>query len=70
MIDKALDTLKQREHRLARERDFFEREIKPAWDAAVRGETIPLNMDEIRTALRTKWDAEGLSATEPAEAQA
>ncbi len=60
MIDKALDTLEQQERRLARERAFFEREIKPAWEAAERGETFPLNMDEIQTALKTKWDAEGM----------
>lgn len=60
MIDQALDVLEEKEHRLAKERAFFEREIKPAWEAAARGETTPLDMNEIRAELRSDWEARGL----------
>ena len=60
MIDKALDVLEEKEHIRAKQQAFIQQEIKPAWDAAKRGETTPLNMGKLRSKLRAKWDAEGI----------
>lgn len=53
VIDQALEDF-------GRKRAFFLRELKPALDAADRGDTKPMDMDALRQKLREKWDAEGL----------
>lgn len=60
MINKALDVLEEKEHRLANQRAFFEREIKPALDELDRGEGTPLDMNEIIRELHVEWDAAGI----------
>ena len=61
MIDRALDVLEEKEHRLAKQRAFFDREIKPALDELDRGEGVPLDMDEIIAEANLRLDEKGAS---------
>ncbi|MCA9212158.1 MAG: type II toxin-antitoxin system ParD family antitoxin [Planctomycetales bacterium] len=60
MIDKALTILEETEDRRARERVFFEREVRPALDALDRGEGKPLDMDEIIAEANRRLDERGV----------
>ena len=60
MIDKAIAVLEEQEERLARQREFFEREIKPALDSLDRGEGTRLNMDEIIAEANQQLDDKGV----------
>ena len=60
MIDKAIAVLEEQEDRLARQRAFFEREIKPALDELDRGEGTPLDMKEIIAEANRQLDEKGV----------
>lgn len=60
MIDQAIRILEETEDRKAREKLFFERELKPALDELDRGEGTPLDMAEIIAEANREWDAEGI----------
>ena len=61
MIDRALTVLEEREHQKAKERAFFEREIKPALESLDRGEGTPLDLSEIITEANRRLDAKGVN---------
>lgn len=60
MIDQALMLLEEREHQKAKERAFFEREIKPSLESLDRGEGTPLDMNEIIAEANKRLDTQGV----------
>lgn len=60
MIDMALDELERAQDRKARERSFFDREIKPALEELYRGDGAVLDMKEIIAEANRRLDAKGL----------